>query len=490
MQNENPFFRRFTTNRNHSNRWRRWLGATVGLIALAFLVYNIPYVHDRLAWRVDELKTQIIYIFRPPQQAVFVPQENQAAVSSATAAALTPIPTRTPLAASQTPLAIEDPIPPSTQLTGFKYVDQTGGWNLCGPTSLAVALSYWGWQGTKYDVTDYVKPGVEDPNLDWVARGRPDKNVMPYELEDFVNSQVPGLQALYRVGGDIERIKRLIAAGFPVIVEKGSYCNPGPNWCGHYIFVTGYDDAKQEFTVQDVYLRIGATLEGRNVSNVSPSELLSKYWDEDGNGEDVKESYADFNAQWRAFDYLFFVIYPQDREAEVLSLLGPYVDEEWANRHALEVAQAETETLSGDALFYAWFNVGTSQVRLFEYVDAAFAYDYAFQLYADLPQDENQPFRMMWYQTGPYWAYYYSGRYNDVINLATTTLNTVQDGPTLEESLYWRALASWALYGATEDASADLLESVRINPHFCPGWQQITALGIPAPSLPWEGCSG
>ena len=446
MQENNPFFRRFSTHRNQTNRGRRWLGAALGLIALVFLIYNIPFVHDRLAWRIDELKTQIIYFFRPPQQAVFVPEGDQAAITSATAAAQTPLSTRTPLSASQTPLPTEKPILSSTQLTGFQY-------------------------------------------LDWVARGRPDKNVMPYELEDFVDTQVPGLQALYRVGGDLERIKRLIAAGFPVIVEKGSYCNPGPTWCGHYIVVTGYDDAKQEFTVQDVYLRLGAALEGRNVSNVSPSELLSKYWDEDGNGENVKESYDDFNAQWRAFDYLFFVIYPEGQQEDVLAILGPYTDDEWANRHALEVAQAETETLTGDALYYARFNVGTSHVRLFEYVDAALAYDYAFGLYADLPKDENQPFRMMWYQTGPYKAYYYSGRYNDVINLASTTLNNMEE-PTLEESLYWRALASWALYGATQDASNDLLQTVYINPHFCPGWQQISALGIPAPSLPWEGCTG
>jgi hypothetical protein len=141
VHEENPFFRRFSPQNNNSKRWRRWLGAALGLIALAFLIYNIPFVHGRLAWRIDELKTQIIYLFRPPQQAVFVPEENQAAIASATAAALTPVATRTPLATAATPLPTEKPIPSSTQLTGFKYVDQTGGWNLCGPTTLAVALS-------------------------------------------------------------------------------------------------------------------------------------------------------------------------------------------------------------------------------------------------------------------------------------------------------------------------------------------------------------
>ena len=454
MQDNNPFFRRFSTQRNQSNRWRRWLGAAIGLIALAFLVYNIPFVHDRLAWRIDDLRSQIDLFFNPPLQSVFIPEQNQAAIASATAAALTPVATRTSLAASATPLPTEGPIPLSASLTGFKYIDQYGGWNLCGPATLAMALTYWGWNGTRADVEDYVKPGLADTNLDRVARGKPDKNVMPYELEDFVDTQVPGLQAVERVGGDLERIKRFIAAGFPVIVEKGSYCNPGPTWCGHYLYVTGYDDAKQEFTVQDVYLKTGA----------------------DGTGKNLTAPYDEFLAQWRAFNYLFFVIYPEDRLNEVIKLLGPWNDEQWANVHALEIAVAESTTLTGDAQFFAWFNVGSSHVRLYEYVDASFAYDYAFQLYAGLPADEKQPFRMMWYQTGPYWAYYYSGRYNDVINLANTTLTAMQE-PTLEESLYWRGLARLAL-GETDNAIADLQEAVRINPNFWAGWQQLEALGI------------
>ena len=447
MHKENPFFRRFSPNRKYSNRWRRWLGAAVGLMALAFLIYNIPFVHDRLAWRIDDLRSQIIYFLRPPQQAVFLPEENQIAAASATAAASTPRATNTPPPSSATPSPTEPPIPETVSLTGFKYVDQTGGWNLCGPASLAVALSYWGWQGTKYDVSNYVKPGPVGIS-DFVERSRPDKNVMPYELEDFVDGQVSGLQAVYRVGGDLDRIKRFIAAGFPVIVEKNSKCNPGPTWCGHYLFVTGYDDIKQEFTIQDVYLKEA----------------------------NLTESYDEFLAQWRGFNYLFFVIYPEDRLNEVIQLLGPWNDEQWAISHALEIAQEESTSLTGDAQFYAWFNIGSSHVGLYEYVDAAFAYDQAFQLYSELPQDENQPFRMMWYQTGPYWAYYYSGRYNDVINLANTTLNAMQE-PTLEESLYWRGLARLAL-GETDNAIADLQEAVRINPNFWAGWQQLEALGI------------
>src|SRR5690606_1751291 len=132
---------------------------------------------------------------------------------------------------------------------------------------------------------------------------------------------------------------------------------------------------------------------------------------------------------------------------------------------------------NGIDLYFAWFNKGSSHVSLFEYVDAAHAYDYAFQLYAALDDGElRRPYRMMWYQTGPYWAYYYSGRYQDVINLANTTLSTV-DQPTLEESLYWRGLARHAI-GETGNAVADFRETVYLNPNFGPGMAMLQQLGV------------
>jgi tetratricopeptide (TPR) repeat protein len=109
-------------------------------------------------------------------------------------------------------------------------------------------------------------------------------------------------------------------------------------------------------------------------------------------------------------------------------------------------------------------------------VDAAYAYDYAFQLYAELPKDDLRPFRMLWYQTGPYFAYYYSGRYQDVINLANATFDTVGDD-VLEETWYWRGMAKLAL-GDTDGGIADLRESVRLHPDFAPGLYQLEQLGV------------
>jgi tetratricopeptide (TPR) repeat protein len=138
----------------------------------------------------------------------------------------------------------------------------------------------------------------------------------------------------------------------------------------------------------------------------------------------------------------------------------------------------EAQSLIGIDQFFAYFNQGSSHVRLFEYVDAAFAYDFAFQLYAQLDDDEtSRPYRIMWYQTGPYFAYYYSGRYQDTINLANTTLFETIDEPTLEESFYWRGLALEAL-GEIDNAIADYQETVRLNINFEPGWTQLERLGV------------
>jgi tetratricopeptide (TPR) repeat protein len=134
--------------------------------------------------------------------------------------------------------------------------------------------------------------------------------------------------------------------------------------------------------------------------------------------------------------------------------------------------------MQGNNEFFAWFNKGTSHVKLLQYVDAAFAYDQAFSIYAGLGDDDTQrPYRIMWYQTGPYWAYFYSGRYQDAINLANTTLNETISEPTLEESIYWRGQAYLAL-GQTENAVADFRETVRLNPHFTPGWAALEQLGV------------
>ncbi len=436
-------------------------------ILLAIGVYFLPPVHDRLATRVDLLRTRIIYFFNPPNEAVFQPSGETALTIETVIATtraeysltLTPPATATLKAGpTPSPTITSTPLPDSVILPGVTYVDQHNRWNYCGPANLTMALNFWGWKGNRDDVARVVKAGSGDPKKTFIEQSRPDKNVMPYELVDFVNENTE-YRALSRYGGNEDLIKRLLAQGFPLIIEKGYYkdTKKKTDWLGHYLFTTGYDDARGGFIVQDAYLR---------------DEKLNPI------GKDMFIDYASYEDEWRQFNYLFMVIYPANRENELLNLLGPWADDTWASQHALELAQKEIETLNGNDLFYVWFNKGTSHVALNQYSDAASAYDRAYLIYSnwDLSKGE-QPYRMLWYQTGLYFAYYYSARYQDVISFANTTLNDTIAAPELEESLLWRGRAYY-MVGDTQSAVEDYRAALGVHVNWAPAVQALQELGV------------
>lgn len=426
-------------------------------LILSFGIYWLPPVHSRLSWRIEDLVTRIKFSINPPDQSVFLPSPD-AQLGTMVAETLTAIPSPTALeptvtlhGPTQAPTQTLTPLPQSVILPNVIYVDQRDRWNYCGPANLTMALNYWGWTGTRDDVAAVVKPGIQDMTLDFIQQGKSDKNVMPYELTDYVQD-FTDYNVVLRYGGDVELLKKLVAGGFPVVAEKGYYeadYTGKVGWLGHYQFVTGYEDANQSLIVQDTW----------------------------NDGPDFRINYDEFTEGWRSFDYVFFIVYPPDREVELFQLLGPWADPNWGYQKALDLADSDIQNLKGIDLYFSWFNKGTSLVKLGQFSLAALAYDQAFSLYAGLGSDNQQrPYRMMWYQTGPYMAYYYSGRYGDVINLANVTLETVSP-PTLEESFYWRGLAEYAL-GQTSSAIADLRESVRLNPGFTAGLLKLKEWGI------------
>ncbi len=434
---------------------RVWL-IPISILVIAGLYY-LPPVHSRLAWRLDSLRTQIRYLVKPPEEAVFQPVQ-QAQVDLAVTkiiqtlqATLTPPASLTPAPSTPgptlQPTVTTTPLPGTVMLAGVKYENQHGRLNYCGPANFSMALTFWGWKGNRDVIGRAVKPSDQD------------KNVMPYELQDYITDNVPGITSVIRYGGDIAMLKRMVAGGFPVVVEKGIYevdVNGKYSWMGHYAFVTGYDDTTQDIIYQDTY-------QPDPVKNPGPNRHIK---------------YATFLEGWRAFDYIFVVVYPVEKENQVMALLGPYANEQWASEHALSVAQTESQTLADIDRFFAWFNVGTSHVALLQYVDAANAYDFAFNLYAGLnPNDSVRPYRMMWYQTGPYKAYYYSNRFADVINLANTTLNDTIAEPVLEESLYWRGRAYY-MAGKTDLAVKDYRDALKVHPNWLPAVQALQDLGL------------
>ena len=422
------------------------------LILLAALIYQIPFVNERLAWRFDELKTRLIYAINPPAEAIFVPvRETPLSTPNFVALPATPEPTSDQSSPEPTEDLLSTPLPDQVTLDGVVYVDQHERWNYCGPANLSMALNYWGWTGNRDDIARVIKPGINDPDLDFIQQGRLDKNVMPSEMIGFVADHTE-YNIIARYGGNLELLKKLIANGYPVMVEKGYYEEDYTGniaWMGHYLFTTGYDEDQEEFVVQDAYLIPG---------------------------KDMRSDYPTYLEGWRSFNYLFMVVYPASHQDQVLNILGDWADPAWAYQNALEIAELEIQTLSGVDEFFAWFNKGTSLVKMGHYMDAGEAFDQAFQIYEGLVKDDTtRPYRITWYQTTPYMAYYFSGRYQDVVNLANNfTLKTIAE-PTLEETLYWRGLAYYAL-GNKALAKSDLYNSVWLNPNFEAGLIQINNL--------------
>ncbi len=186
-------------------------------------------------------------------------------------------------------------------------------------------------------------------------------------------------------------------------------------------------------------------------------------------------SYSELEQAWRSFNFVFIVVYPLGREKDVLNALGPLATNEEAYRIAYDRAMLETSSLTDVRdKFFAWFNAGTSLVALKDYGAAASAFDTAFGIYPDI-EEAHRPYRMFWYETGPYTAYYYANRYQDVINLANQTLGNMAD-PVLEESYYWRALSYYAL-GNTTRAIADLRTSLVDHPGFAPSATMLEQIG-------------
>lgn len=437
---------------------RRLAWIVVPLLFIVIIILAIPKVRSTLVYHIDQVRVFIRYTLFPPEDYVFTPDGKSVftpvnpATVTPTLASVTPSPviiafeTTTPTI-TYTPSPTTTPLPGKVILEGVRYQDQHGLWNYCAPANLAMALSYWGIDKDRLVVGRALKP-LQD-----------DKNVMPYEMLSYVQTQTD-LAGIIRYGGTVDLLKTFVANKFPVLIEKGVYSPASwvPEgwkskivWMGHYNLVVGYDDSLQSVIVRDSYY--------------SPPKYPLDY----------QITYEDIIKQWRGFNYTFLILYPKEQEEKVFTLLGDYLDETKNLETALQKDHDEAASFEGLDKFFALFNVGSTFVYLHNYSEAAYAYDQAFQLLAQMPK-EQRPYRLMWYLTGPYFAYFYTGRYQDVVDLATTTLIAV-DKPYLEESWYWRGLAKIAL-GDQAGGIADLRSALNHHPGFLPAIEALSTQGI------------
>ena len=406
----------------------------VSLLACPALIRALP---GRYAYYLPEPLQELRHNPHPDTLPTPAITRTRTPILTATPAPPTFIPTHTrtptllPSTFTPSPTPTPTPTPPTSMtLTGLRHEHQ--GWNNCGPVTLAMALSYWGRNETQYDLAPVLKPDPED------------KNVSPWEMEAYTRGL--GLGAIVRVGGTLDRLKSLVRAGFPVIVETW-YVRDARDQLGHYRLIVGYDDAAQEFITYDSL-----------------------------HGPDVTIGYRELDELWRVFGRVYLVAYAPEQWEALATILGLDLDDAAMYERALETALVEAEIPPASCVAYAdcadwvtfsWFSAGSSLTSLGRHAEAAAAYDQARQL--------NLHYRMLWYQFGPYESYQAIGRYDDVIALADATLATTNN---LEESYYWRGMARLA-QGDAEGARADLKAALRYHENWPPA--MIALAGVENP---------
>jgi tetratricopeptide (TPR) repeat protein len=406
--------------KNHLKQLLAWafLGFSI-LVLLGVLAFNIPSIKSRLSWRMDIAMTYLRGVIHPVEpfptaaEAVVVP-------TLAPTNTPTPLPTQNPelptstLAPTATPQPSPTPIPGKVELPPPLWEVQ--GPNNCGPATLALYLRFYGWQGNQDDIAQVVKPLTED------------RNVNPEELTYFVRTHTGWLNSIFRVGGDLQLVKQLVAAGFPVMIEESFFFDTPywPNddlWAAHYLLLTGYDDTTQTFTGQDSFH--------------GPNQVIAA---------------ATLDSYWQIFNRVYLLVYPTAQEDTIKSILGDNWDADLNRQHALEVSQAETQADPKNA--YAWFNLGSNLVYFERYGEAATAYDTARQL--GLYQ------RMLRYQFGPFFAYFHAGMTTELL---TVTEYALARTPNSEEALLWHG---WAMYrlGKKLEAAADWQKALEYHPGY------------------------
>jgi tetratricopeptide (TPR) repeat protein len=345
----------------------------------------------------------------------------------------TPSPLPSP---TTSPTATTTPTPaaaPHALIEGLSIIPQK--FNNCGPTNLTMVLNYYGVAVDQFDVAAVVRQNYED------------RNVSPEELAGYVREQAGLAAAVFR-GGELWMLKQLLAAGFPVIIEKGLIPDEETGWMGHYLTLYGYDDAESAFLALDTFL--------------GPWNADERRW----------EPYESVAAYWQQFNHTFLVVYRPEQEAQVKEIVGATMGDAaamWAR--AAEQAQQAIEANEQNA--FAWFNRGTALTYLAQLSDEGGVYEQAAAAF-DQARLIGLPPRMLWYQFQPYEAYLAVGRAEDVVVLVEATLAS-QGGRNVEETYLYQGHALLA-QGDVAGATAAYRHAASLNPNFVAVQEALAAL--------------
>lgn len=320
-------------------------------------------------------------------------------------------------------------LPPTYKLNIENLRHEYQGWNNCGPTTLTMGLTYFDYQYDQYTAAEVLKPNRED------------KNVSPWEMVAFVNespANTTGSRALYRPGGDLQLLKTLLAADFPVIIEKG-YEPDGYDWMGHYLLLIGYNDNERIFYTYDSFLG-------------------------HGNFQGLQESYDYIETYWWHFNNTFIVIYDESREIELFDLMGDdYASLENAYLYAGQQAQTRAQQDPNDA--WARFNLAESLTMLGEYDAATAFFRQAFDMRV-------LPWRTLWYRFAPFEAFYQNGQFDTVLELVRSSKNST---PYVEEWYYYEGLV-YASRGNIDNARQTFNTALAYNSGYTAAQETLAAV--------------
>ncbi len=301
-------------------------------------------------------------------------------------------------------------------LPGFEQVNNS---RYDGTNSLGIVLNYWGMHVSATDLRNTLMP-------------ENDQTIQLSELESFALER--GMAADLRMGGDAAVLRRLVKAGFPVIVEIGD--GNGSQWKGRFQVIKGYNFYAQNFFTT---------------------------WPEPSQGLQNFIQFDELVYRWQYLNNPFLVIFdPQKMNIDSLyTALEEFSTPSTSYLLARYNAVYNNSYPGGE--FFSKFNFATSLFYLNDFHGAALAYDQAFQIMEKMPADE-RPANILLYQIQPYRAYYFDSQYQRLVDLASQTILQAGDKAP-DDSYFWRGMGYQAL-GQYDQAVADFQEALKCNPHY------------------------
>ena len=307
-----------------------------------------------------------------------------------------------------------EPLPSRVLLNGMDLVWQQR--NRCSAAAFTMLLSYWNDDASYRNSVNRFNSNASDVSV---------------SLDEMIAyAATYDLRAIARMGGTTDMLKRLVANGFPVLVENVYYdgARSFRNWTSHNRVVVGYDDTLQVIYALDSVLGGGANNTGRAFG------------------------YAEFEARWRPLNHNYLVIYKAEDTLRLRAIIGehwdPLYNAEWTRDHVQSNLYAPERDVFDN------FNLGIALSVLGEYQLAAQAFDVARVI--------GLPGRMLWYQFEPFEAYLQIGRTRDVLDL---TRAIIAQEPGVEEMYYYIARA-YLIEGNLEQTITNLEAAVWRNPFY------------------------